>query len=70
MDYRFAGKRKTLSFGAYPAVPLKYARERRDEAKEQLAKGLDPGEQKKAAKAEAVAIAKEAALTFRVVADE
>lgn len=26
MDYRFEGKRKTLSFGAYPAVGLKDAR--------------------------------------------
>ena len=35
-----------------------------------LAKGIDPGEQKKEAKAEAAAIAKDAALTFRAVADE
>ena len=49
MDYRFAGKRKTLSLGAYPAVSLKYARTRRDDAKEQLAKDIDPGAQKKAA---------------------
>ena len=37
MDYRYAGKRKTLSFGAYPAVSLKDARRKRDKAKEQLA---------------------------------
>ena len=30
MDYRYAGKRKTLSFGAYPAVSLKDARRKRD----------------------------------------
>ena len=36
MDYRFAGKRKTLSFGKYPAVGLKDARTRRDKAKELL----------------------------------
>jgi integrase len=70
MDYRFAGKRKTLSFGAYPAVPLKDARARRDEAKERLAKGIDPGEQKKTVKIEAAAIAKDVALTFKVVTDE
>jgi integrase len=70
MDYRFAGKRKTLSLGAYPAVSLKDARTRRDEAKEQLAKDIDPGAEKKNAKMEAIAIAKEAALTFQVVADE
>ena len=36
MDYRFEGKRKTLSFGAYPAVGLKDARARREEAKGQI----------------------------------
>ena len=47
MDYRFAGKRKTLSFGKYPAVGLKDARNRRGKAKELLADGIDPSEQKK-----------------------
>ena len=70
MDYRFAGKRKTLSFGAYPAVSLKDARGKRDNAKELLAKDIDPGAHKKAVKAEAEAIAKEQALTFAVVAQE
>ena len=65
MDYRFAGKRKTLSFGAYPAVSLKDARNYRDAAREQLAKGIDPNEAKKQAKAETLAAAKEAALTKR-----
>jgi len=51
MGYRFEGKQKTLSFGAYPAVSLKDARQKREDAKEQLAKGIDPGEQKKEAKA-------------------
>ena len=70
MDYRFAGKRKTLSFGAYPTVPLKDARARRDNTKELLAKDIDPGAQKKAAKTEAEAVAREQALTFAVVAQE
>ena len=52
MDYRFAGKRKTLSFGAYPAISLKDARSRREEARELIARGIDPGEQKKQSKAE------------------
>jgi hypothetical protein len=30
MKFRFAGKEKELAFGAYPAVSLKEARERRD----------------------------------------
>ena len=70
MDYRFGGKRKALSFGAYPAVSLKEARRKRDKAKELLASDIDPGAQEKAAKEEAVAAAREQALTFGVVAQE
>jgi integrase len=50
MDYRHAGKRKTLALGVYPAVKLAKARERRDKARELLADGADPGEEKKAGK--------------------
>lgn len=32
MKYRFDGKEKVLSFGAYPDVSLKQARDRRDDA--------------------------------------
>ncbi len=42
MSYRFDGKPKTLSFGEYPLVGLKMAREKRDEAKELLLRGIDP----------------------------
>ena len=49
-DYRFDGKHKTLSFGVYPDVPLKLARERRDEARNLVALGSDPGAQRKAEK--------------------
>ena len=41
-DYRFQSKRKTLSMGVYPAISLKDARDRRDEARKQLANGMDP----------------------------
>ena len=68
MDYRYAGKRKTLSFGASPAISLKDARRKRDKAKEQLADDIDPIAQKKAAKEEAEAAAREQVLTFAVVA--
>ena len=51
LDYRFQGKRKTLSMGVYPDVSLKSARDRRSEAKTQLADGIDPGEIRKATKA-------------------
>lgn len=43
MAYRFKGKQKLLSFGAYPAISLKDARHRRDDARESLAKEIDPG---------------------------
>ena len=32
-NYRYGGKRKTLSMGVYPETTLKMAREKRDEAK-------------------------------------
>lgn len=43
LDYTFNGKRRTLAFGAYPAVGLQAARRKRDEAKVDLANGKDPG---------------------------
>lgn len=49
-DYRFAGKRKTLSMGVYPEVSLKQARERRDEARKLVAAGVDPSAHRKATK--------------------
>ena len=49
--YRFRGKEKLLSFGAYPEISLSDAREGRDLARKQVAKGIDPGETKRAEKA-------------------
>ncbi|CAH1655071.1 MULTISPECIES: integrase arm-type DNA-binding domain-containing protein [unclassified Chelatococcus] len=43
MSYRYMGKQKLLSFGAYPAVSLADARRARDAAKQVLAAGEDPG---------------------------
>lgn len=40
--YRFDNKEKLLSFGVYPDVGLKKARERRDEARKQVAAEIDP----------------------------
>jgi integrase len=67
MDYRFAGKRKTLACGAYPAVSLKDARQKREEAKEQLAADIDPGALKKAVKE---AVRAEVTNSFEVIARE
>ncbi|MDA3858351.1 MAG: integrase arm-type DNA-binding domain-containing protein [Roseovarius sp.] len=49
-DYRFDGKRKTLSMGTYPEVNLKQARTYRDEARKLVANGTDPAELRKAEK--------------------
>jgi integrase len=51
LDYRYGGKRKTISMGVYPDVGLKEARNRRDEARKLLASDVDPGENRKAIKA-------------------
>ena len=67
MAYRFEGKQKTLSFGAYPTVGLKDARQRREQAKELLAADIDPGAHKKARKAAAIADTKN---SFEIVARE
>mgnify|MGYP000111265077 FL=1 len=41
-DYRFQSKRKTRFMDVYPAISLKDARDRRDEAKKHLTNGIDP----------------------------
>ncbi len=50
MDYRFAGKRKTLALGVMPETTLKEAREKRDEARKQISDGIDPVEARKTEK--------------------
>lgn len=47
LSYRFGGKQKTLALGVYPTTTLAAAREKRAQAKQLLATGIDPGEQKK-----------------------
>lgn len=49
-DYRFGGKRKTLSFGTYPDTGLKLARERRNSARALLASDIDPSAKRQAEK--------------------
>lgn len=67
MKYRIGGKEKRLSFGVYPDVGLRDARERRDAAKKLLANDVDPGENRKAEKAAQLT---PAANSFEVVARE
>lgn len=50
MKYRFAGTEKKLSFGVYPEVSLKEARQRCEQARKDLRDGVDPSIKKKIAK--------------------
>ena len=63
--YRFGGKAKGLSFGVYPDVSLKSAREKRDAARKQVAAGVDPGAARKAEK-----LAQAGAESFEAIARE
>jgi integrase len=61
--YRIAGVEKTISFGVYPDVPAKLARERRQEARTLVAQGIDPSQQRQA-------VREARAQTFEAVAKE
>ena len=65
MNYRYAGKRKTLALGVYPTVSLAEARKRREKAREQLAKDIDPNAAKREEKQSKADLA---ANTFELVA--
>lgn len=65
MNYRFDEKRKTLALGVYPTVTLAEARKRREKAREQLSKGIDPNAAKREEKQVKADLA---ANTFELVA--
>lgn len=66
LKYRHERKEKLLALGTYPEISLADARERREEARKQLAHGIDPGAVRKAQKhAETVETE-----TFEVIARE
>ncbi len=67
VKFRFHGIEKKMALGRYPDVGLKEARDKRDEAREQLESGIDPVAARTQAKVEAEIAAR---TTFRVVADE
>jgi len=67
LAYRFDGKQKTLALGAYPAVSLALARQRRDEAKTLLATGVDPSAHAKTTKRALKATRQD---TFKAIAAE
>ncbi len=67
MNYRQLGRQKTLYIGSWPEVGIAAARTARDEARRQLAAGIDPALQKQ----NEIATAKLLAVnTFRAVAEE
>lgn len=63
LKYRFGNAEKSISLGLYADVPLKRAREKRDDARQLLDRGVDPSAQRKSDK-----LAR--AITFKAVATE
>jgi len=47
LRYKINGKEKTLALGTYPTISLSEARDKRFDAKKQIANGLDPSGEKK-----------------------
>lgn len=66
-DYRFGGRRRTLSIGPYPLIALSEARDARDKARRLLRDGIDPIEQQKLERIEADL---KRGVTFAIIADE
>src|SRR5690554_1000399 len=67
MKFRINGKEKLLSFGSYPEVSLKEARNKRDRARLDLRDGIDPAKGKREKKR----LAKlGAANSFRAIGEE
>jgi integrase len=66
LKYRFGGIERLLTLGTYPQTSLAEARQKRDEARTRIEKGIDPGDTKKAQKAAET----EETETFEVIARE
>jgi integrase len=67
LKYRFDGKEKRISLGVHPAVDLKKARSRTQEARQLIVDGVDPSEHKKAIR---LASDREKQNSFEVIARE
>lgn len=65
--FTWLGKQVRISFGTYPETGLKEARARRDEAREDVANGVDPRHSRREKKAEMI---EAGGRTFRRVYDE
>lgn len=70
MKYRMHGVEKSLSIGKYPQVSINQARLKRSEAKELIARGVDPSAAKQEAKLVAVDQKRNVVHTFKAVAFE
>jgi hypothetical protein len=53
LKFRFRGAEKKLSFGQFPDISLKAARLKSEDARRQLANGIDPADAKRKAVVEA-----------------
>jgi len=67
LKYYYLGKEKRISLGSYPLVTLAEAREKRDVARKQLVKDIDPSAAKQSHRQE---IVRNAANTFEAIARE
>ena len=67
LKYRFYGKEKLLSIGAFPQVSIIEAREKATDARKLLAQGVDPSQHKKASKLAATVAS---ANTFAAISEE
>jgi integrase len=67
LKYRFHNKEKRLALGVYPFVTLAEARDGREKAKKLLARNIDPSDNKRDERREAL---KDADNTFKAVANE
>lgn len=67
LKYHYLGKEKRISLGHYPLITLAEAREKRDDAKKQLLRDIDPSAAKQDNRRE---IIRNAANTFEAIARE
>jgi integrase len=68
-DYKFNNKNKSMSFGSYPMISLREAREAREKTRKLIYNGIDPIEDKKRIKEERIKKS-ENIITFEKVLDE
>ena len=69
LRYQVAGARKDKGLGSYPAVGLKEARQKASEDRALIAKGVDPIEERKAARKAAKPVPTFEEIAANVIAD-